>query len=226
MGKASLRLASAMFFGFLALNSALGQDPARFQSEIDQYKTDTVNYSAVKNLVLFTGSSTVRMWADLKKDFPDRFVLNRGFGGSHMSDLLYYADTLILQYRPRMIFIYEGDNDLDSGKTPDEILASARLLVEKIRGRLPGSAICFISAKPSIARWNLRESFCSFNRRLEAFTRAYPSVFYIDTWNHMIASDGKPETDLFLEDGLHMNRKGYDIWKVVLNDFLIKHSIN
>ncbi|MFA5816113.1 MAG: TIM barrel protein [Bacteroidales bacterium] len=214
------RLALAIIFGIFLLQSALCQNPDRFQNEIDQFKADTTEYSAIDRLVLFTGSSTVRIWTDLPKDFPDLVVLNRGFGGSHMSDLLYYVDTLILQYRPVKIFIYEGDNDIASGKGPDEILDSAGKLVELIRQKLPGSTICFISAKPSIARWHLKETYSSFNKLLKEFTLNYSNVYYLDVWNKMIDIDGKPKSDLFFEDGLHLNRKGYDIWKEVVGEFL------
>jgi lysophospholipase L1-like esterase len=196
------------------------QIPIRFQSEIDRFKSDTTDYTQTKDLILFTGSSTIRMWSTLKEDFPDRNVLNRGFGGSTMSELLYYADTLIIPYRPKVIFIYEGDNDLASGTPPGEILESAKKLVEKIRKHLPRTTICFFAAKPSLARWNLRESYLELNRMLNGLTREYKRVFFLDTWNPMLTPDGNVMNDLFVADGLHMNRKGYDIWKAIVNHFL------
>jgi lysophospholipase L1-like esterase len=220
MSKPLFRLVLALFIGPLIFISLQGQSPTRFQEEINQFKADKTDYSKSKNLILFTGSSTIRMWTSLKDDFPERNVLNRGFGGSYMSELLYYADTLILPYKPRIIFIYEGDNDLGSGQKADDILESARLLVEKIHRKLPHSTICFFSAKPSLARWNLHETFVDFNRRLEQFTRKYKRVYYLDTWTPMIGADGNVKNDLFLADGLHMNRKGYDIWKEAVNEFL------
>jgi lysophospholipase L1-like esterase len=196
------------------------QIPIRFQSEIDRFKSDTTDYTQTKDLILFTGSSTIRMWSTLKEDFPDMNVLNRGFGGSTMSELLYYADTLIIPYRPKVIFIYEGDNDLASGTPPGEILESAKKLVEKIRKHLPRTTICFFAAKPSLARWNLRESYLELNRMLNGLTREYKRVFFLDTWNPMLTPDGNVMNDLFVADGLHMNRKGYDIWKAIVNHFL------
>ncbi len=222
MSKPILRLFLALIIGPLISISLQGQSPTRFQAEIDQFKADKTDYSKSKNLILFTGSSTIRMWTSLKEDFSDRNVLNRGFGGSYMSELLFYADTLILTYKPRIIFIYEGDNDLGSGQKADDILESARLLVEKIRKKLPGSTICFFSAKPSLARWNLHEKFVDFNARLEKLAGKYPKVYYLDTWTPMIGADGNVMNDIFLADGLHMNRKGYDIWKEAVNEFLSK----
>lgn len=210
---------AALLWIFL-FQSALCQDPARFQQEIDQFKADTTGYPGTDSLVLFTGSSSVRLWTGLTGDFPDRHVLNRGFGGSHMSDLLFYADTVILQCRPAIIFIYEGDNDLAYGKKPAEILKDAGLLVEFIRQKLPRSPVCFISAKPSLFRWNLKEAYLEFNKGLKEFARLRPDVYYLDVWESMIGPDGNPKADLFVEDGLHMNRKGYDIWKGAVSRFL------
>jgi lysophospholipase L1-like esterase len=217
------RLALAFLLGLMFLQTAVAQDPARFQSEIDKFKADAVNYSAREGLVLFTGSSTIRMWTGLQEDFPGIPVLNRGFGGSHMSDLLFYADTLILRYRPAMILIYEDDNDLDSGKTPAQILESAGKLVDRIRKKLPGSVICFIAAKPSIARWSQKDRFLDFNRQLKEFTGLYQEVHYLDLWDRMLDAGGNPDPSIFLGDGLHMNRKGYEIWKSVVGSFLEKH---
>ncbi|TSA33659.1 MAG: hypothetical protein D4R64_13715 [Porphyromonadaceae bacterium] len=214
------RFALAILTVFLLLQSAVSQNPGRFQSEIDQFKADTTDYSLVGNLVLFTGSSTIRTWTNLQKDFPDLTVLNRGFGGSYMSDLLYYADTLILQCRPATVLIYEGDNDIASGKKIEDIIAEAGKLVQLIRQKLPQSTICFISAKPSIARWNLKKAYLDFNKLLKEFTLHRPNVYYLDVWDKMIGADGNPKSDIFLEDGLHMNRKGYVIWKELVGEFL------
>lgn len=214
------RFALAIFLGSFLLQSATGQNPARFQSEIDQFKADKTDYTAIDNLVLFTGSSTIRMWTDLQQDFPGLTILNRGFGGSDMSDLLYYSDTVILQCRPAKVLIYEGDNDIGSGKKPNDIIADAAKLVDLIRQKLPQSAIFFISAKPSIARWNLKDTYYDFNKRLKAFTWYNPKVYFIDVWDRMTGIDGKPKGDLFLEDGLHMNRKGYALWKEIVEKFL------
>ncbi len=222
MSNPLLRLVLALLIGPFITLSVPAQGPARFQTEIDQFKADKTDYSRSKNLILFTGSSTIRMWTTLKEDFPDRNVLNRGFGGSYMSELLYYADSLILPHKPKVVFIYEGDNDLGSGKKADEILESAQLLIEKIHKKLPRTLICFFAAKPSLARWNLKESFIDFNRRLKAVTGNYQKVYYLDIWTPMIGADGNVRKDLFLADGLHMNRKGYDIWKEVVDEFLNK----
>jgi sugar phosphate isomerase/epimerase/lysophospholipase L1-like esterase len=196
------------------------QDPRRFQTEIDRFRADTINYAVQNHLVLFTGSSSIRMWDGLAGDFPGLTLLNRGFGGSHMSDLLYYADTVITPYRPEMIFIYEGDNDISSGIAPEEIIRTAGILVERIRQKLPESVICFISAKPSLARWELRDAYLALNAQLKEFAAGNRDVFYLDVWTRALDEHGTPRKDIFLADGLHLNRAGYDIWRELVGNFL------
>jgi lysophospholipase L1-like esterase len=199
------------------------QTPARFQEEIDRFKADTTDYTKTDNLILFTGSSSIRMWTTLSEDLQGKNVLNRGFGGSMMSELLFYADTLITRYRPKMIFIYEGDNDLATGVPVEEIIGSARQLILRIRKELPDATLCFLAAKPSLARWNLHGNYIGLNQKLEQLSAEYPKVYFLDTWNPMLGPDGTVMNDLFIADGLHMNRKGYDIWKRIVNQFIEHH---
>jgi lysophospholipase L1-like esterase len=207
-----------VFFQFI-LVTGIAQDPLRFQKEVnDLAAADSTIHR--KKLILFTGSSTIRLWSSLKSDFPAHNVLNRGFGGSEMSDLFYYASSLILNYNPRMIFIYEGDNDINSGKSLEEIVSSAEQLVTLIRAQLPRVKIIFISAKPSLARWHLRSKYEEFNGQLRDWTKTKKNVLYADVWTPMLDSSGEVRKDLFLEDNLHMNQSGYAIWVAVLKKYL------
>jgi lysophospholipase L1-like esterase len=175
-----------------------------------------------KDIMLFTGSSSFRLWPDLQADFPDKNVLNRAFGGSTMRDLLYFADQVIIPYNPKAIFIYEGDNDLGYAKaTPEQIFASADSLLAIIRAKLPKTIqIYFISPKPSIVRWQLKDQYIDFNKKLKVWTQSKKNVYFIDVWAPMLNPDGSLRTELFIEDGLHMNRKGYDIWRTVIQQYL------
>jgi lysophospholipase L1-like esterase len=219
------QVALLLFFQIVFIQMAICQDQPRFQSEINLFKSDTTDYTKIDQLILFTGSSSVRMWDGLTSDFPQYSVLNRGFGGSYMSELLFYSDTIILQCKPAVVFIYEGDNDIASGKTPEDILNAARELVGVIRKELPETMICFISAKPSLARWKLKEEYLAFNSQLKAFTLTQPNVWYIDVWTQATGADGNPLNDLFLDDKLHLNRKGYDIWRDIVGNFLRERGI-
>jgi lysophospholipase L1-like esterase len=212
----------SIFFIFFTLFSftLAAQDPLRFDKEVT---TLTAGDSAVnkKKLILFTGSSSIRMWNDLTMDFPKYNVLNRGFGGSEMTDLLYYAQPLIVNYKPVKIFIYEGDNDINSGKSAEEILKSAEDLLAIIRRDLPKNVrVVFISPKPSLVRSHLKDKYEDYNQKLKAWCDKQKRVQYADVWTPMLDSTGKVIPDLFIEDGLHMNSKGYDIWKLVIEKYL------
>ena len=138
-----------------------------------------------------------------------------------MADLLHYANQLIIDLKPSRIFIYEGDNDLSAGKTPDQILSSANNLLDQIRENLPKKVnVYFLSAKPSLARAHLRSEFEAFNMALREWTNSKKNVHYIDVWSPMMGVDGKVMNDIFIADGLHMNEKGYTIWKGIIGPYL------
>jgi lysophospholipase L1-like esterase len=217
-----MRFLLFLFSALLSFDAFIQEtkDPARFKDEIASL---TMNDKTVnkKNLILFTGSSSIRVWEDLQTCFPKKNVLNRGFGGSEMSDLAYYFDRLILPYQPKQIFIYEGDNDVNAGKKPEQILASATLILNKIRSEVsPTVEVLFISAKPSVARGQLKEKYTIFNQQLKNWAEKQKNVKFIDVWTPMMGKDGNVLPDLFLEDKLHMNEKGYAIWKKVIEPFI------
>lgn len=204
----------------LAFTSLSAQNSARFQKEVQDL---VANDSAInrKDIILFTGSSSIRLWKDMASYFPEHNVLNRGFGGSQMSDLLYFSDKLILPYQPKMIFIYEGDNDIGGGKGPEEILLTADSLLSVIRENLPpATPVVFISPKPSVARWEMKSKYEHYNSKLKAWVKKQKNVAFADVWKPMLDKEGNVMPDLFVEDKLHMNKKGYDIWAKVLRKYI------
>ena len=197
----------------------VGQNSARFQKEVDSIVSAN-KFVNKDNLILFTGSSSIRMWENLKESFPNHNVLNMGFGGSEMADLLYYSDKLILPFKPKQIFIYEGDNDLSLGRSAEQILASADGILSLVRQRLPESEVIFISPKPSLKRWALKEKYEDYNEKLKAWTTKKHNVRFADVWTPMLDSDGKVMQDIFIADGLHLNEKGYSIWTSALKKYV------
>ncbi len=205
---------------WLLVFSLQAQEAPRFQDEVNAL---VAGDSAInkKKVILFTGSSSIRFWKDISTYFPKKNILNRGFGGSEMSDLIDYVDKLIVAYKPRQIFIYEGDNDIGYGKNPDDVLKQADQLLTLIRQKLSTKVqVVFISPKPSLARWQLKDKYVYFNRQLNAWTKQQKNVAYVDVWNPMLDSNGVVRKDLFIEDGLHMNKAGYDIWANVIGPYI------
>lgn len=213
-----------MLFLLLVMITATvtAQDPIRFKQEVLELKQTDPQVSR-KNLNLFTGSSSIRMWEDLAGRFPQHNVVNRGFGGSQMHELLYYTWDLIIDYKPKRVFIYEGDNDLGEGKVTEDILNDAQKILKIIRLELGKKVrVYFITPKPSIRRWNLRADYESYIARLKAWASSQKNVGVIDVWSPMLDGSGGLRTDLFIDDGLHMNKKGYDLWEAAIRPYLKK----
>ncbi|WP_276167596.1 GDSL-type esterase/lipase family protein [Zobellia alginiliquefaciens] len=176
-------------------------------------------YDASKESIVFTGSSSIRVWKDLQERFPDHQVINSGFGGSQAVDLLQFTDDLILHYKPKKVFIYEGDNDIQNKKRPNEIIGTITQIRDLIFANNPQTEIVFISAKPSISRWKLRRKYKRLNRKMEKMTLTDNRLKYVDVWKPML--DGrKVKQDIFVSDGLHMNSKGYEIWYAALKNYV------
>ena len=189
---------------------------SQWETEIQAFERADRERRAQTGGVVFTGSSSIRLWETLADDFPDARVLNRGFGGSQLEDVLRYADRVVVPYRPRVVFVYGGDNDLASGKSPERVLADYQQLVQRIRQRLPETRIGFISIKPSPSRWHLAPAVRAANELVREYSANDPRLFYVDVFTPMLGPDGKPREDLFLDDMLHMNQKGYAIWRAAV----------
>ena len=194
-------------------------DPKRFEQEIGTFIQWDKKNSFPVNSLLFVGSSSIRMWPSAVS-FPNLPVINRGFGGSHISDVLYYYETVVKKYRPANIVFYCGDNDIASQKSIDQVVADYREFVTKVKQDFPKARIYYIPIKPSIARWGMWPAMDKTNLKIKEICDEDKSMVYVDIATPMIDIKGKPEESLFLDDGLHLNQKGYDLWNGVLKNYL------
>jgi lysophospholipase L1-like esterase len=188
----------------------------RFEDEIASFEAADRITPPPKGSVLFVGSSSIRVWPNLKADFPGIDVLQRGFGGSTLTEVDHYAPRIVLPYCPRLIVLYAGDNDLAEGRTPDQILADFKTFVGLVRPSMPKTRVIFVSIKPSTARVALLGKMRETNALVRQYIAAHPSLTYVDVFTPMLGSTGIPRDDLFQSDGLHMNAKGYAIWRGLL----------
>lgn len=195
-------------------------EAARFNKEINllQQKNDSL-WNASKETVVFTGSSSIRMWHNVQEMFPDHQIVNTGFGGSQASDLLYHLESSILKYNPKKVFIYEGDNDIFLKKKGKDIIITLSEIIKKIKDKNPKTEIVLISAKPSISRWNLKRKYKGLNRKMAKLAKQLDLVSFCNVWNTMLTKR-KLKQDIFIQDGLHMNAKGYDLWYHVIKNYL------
>lgn len=194
-----------------------------FWDEIETFKKQDSISPPVSNPILFVGSSSIRMWVDLEKIFEEHSVLNRGFGGSVINDVIFYADDVIFQYKPRQVFLYIGENDLpENNITADIIFSRFKSLYELLRAKLPGISIVYISIKPSPVRAQYFATAKQTNYLISSYLKNEKYTNFIDVYSLMLTKQGNPRPELFLEDMLHMNDKGYSIWRKAVKPYLIK----
>ena len=199
----------------------------RAESPSDHWQQDIAAFEAAdktsappQNAILFIGSSTIRMWKTLAEDFPNHNVINRGFGGSQLADSLHFADRIVIPYRPRQIILFAGTNDLDAGKTPEQVAADFKAFVAKVRAALPNTRIAFLGISPAPVRWHLAEKQKETNRLISEFIRTGENLEFIDQWDPFLGPDGKPREELYLPDRLHSNEAGYKIRAEVVRPHL------
>lgn len=174
--------------------------------------------------IVFTGSSSIARWDTLVEEMKPLDVINRGFGGSQYSDLNQYVKRIVIAYHPRMVVVYEGDNDLEPGstKTPESVAKDAQTLVQTIRAALPETWIYLISIKPSQSRLSAWPRMKEANRMIRDFADKQERVQYIDVASAMFDSEGKLRADLLVEDGLHPNPKCYALWTSIIKPLLLE----
>lgn len=192
-------------------------DPARFARAVSTYEKQV--QEAPEHPVLFYGSSSIRMWK-LDEAFPGKPVLNRGFGGSQISDCIHYFDRLVKPHAPSALVFYAGDNDVDSGKGVDQVCADFTAFVTQLHAAFPECVLYYLPIKPSVARWEKWPAMKAINKRIEADAQQNPLLTYIDIATPMFDAEGQPEKSLFLKDGLHLNDSGYARWNKVVGAVL------
>lgn len=199
--------------------------PERFEKNIKAFDHRDSLEQVKPNSNLFVGSSSITNWKDIASYFPKSYVINRGFGGSKFEDLLYYADRVIMPYKPARIFIYEGDNDIAANMDIETLIRQAKTLRKKIAEAFPSVMVVFISVKPSVARWHLKDKYIKFNNALKRYAGKEKLTAFANVWTPMLDENGAVFKDVFLKDNLHMKANGYEIWQKVLEPFVLKNKM-
>jgi lysophospholipase L1-like esterase len=214
----------------LVIARATVGDEAPKSSAADRWEKDITAFEDQDRKVppraggnVFVGSSSIRMWK-LGPGFPKHVAINRGFGGSQLGDSVRYAERIVIPYKPRVVVVYAGDNDLNAGKTPEAVFADYRAFRDKIHAALPETKIVFIAIKPSPSRWKLHEKALEANRLIREEIAQGKHQNFIDVWTPMLGEDGMPRPELFLKDNLHMNETGYEIWNKLVEPQLAVSS--
>ena len=217
------KLVIILFFVFsFEIKSQEYPDPKRFYNEIKSELEESPFKKSDKPLIVFSGSSSIRFWIDLDKDFIEYDILNRGFGGSIFSDLNYFINELIIKHNPDLIVLYEGDNDIAFDIPIKYIYDDFKKSYELIRKKNENVPIIYIAPKPSPARWDKKNKYDEFNNLIKEFCKMKERTYYFDTWSIMIDNEGNIPKKYFWTDMLHMNKSGYQIWKKNLKPLINK----
>lgn len=216
--KIKLLVAFLLFFCY-----SKAQVPA-FYKDIQQFKKQDSIHFPPKHAILFIGSSSFTKWVDVQDYFPGYPIINRGFGGSSLPDVIRYAGDIIFPYQPRQIVIYCGDNDLAASDTVEAktVLNRFKKLFGLIRKNLPNTSVAFISIKPSPSRQRLMPEMEQANLLIKNYLKKQKNSSFIDVYHKMLNQDGTPMKEIFLSDNLHMNAKGYAIWQKIIEPYLLK----
>ena len=183
----------------------------RWEPTIARFEAQDEQHPPTRGGILFVGSSSIVRW-DLEKWFPDLPALNRGFGGSMISDSIHFAERIVVPYRPKTIVFYAGDNDIAKGKTPAVVLADYKTFVGKVHKQLPGAKIVYVAIKPSLSRWKLVGAMREANQMIREVTLGDKRLEFVDIDTPMLGADGRPREELFVKDGLHLSEEGYKLW--------------
>ncbi len=173
-----------------------------------------------RNAILLIGSSSMVKWTNAPAQFPEHRLINRGFGGSHLSDSVAFVDRIVVPYQPQLVVLYAGDNDIAAGKSPEQVLADYKEFVAKVLSALPETRIAFIAIKPSPSRSKFIGAIKNANRLMQEFIAGQPKLIYVDVYTAMLGVDGQPRAELFVSDQLHLNEAGYQLWAGILKPVL------
>ena len=203
----------------LAMNTSAQN---RWEPFIQAFEEQDQEDPPPENAIVFAGSSSIVYWRTLKDDMAPLTVINRGFGGSQMFELNMYRDRIVTNYKPKAIVVYEGDNDVAAGKSVNEIVSQSRDFISHVDKELSSTEIYLIAVKPSIARAAMWETMKEVNDQLKKLAEENAKVHYLDIASPMLQESGLVKEDLFVDDGLHLNAKGYEIWTNVVRPVLLE----
>ena len=184
---------------------------ARFEPEIKAFEEADKKSPPPEKAILFVGASGIKLWKTLEKDFPDHRVINRGFGGSQIADAIYFADRIVIPYKPKTILLQSGGNDINAGKSPEQVLADYQAWVAKVRAALPEVRLVYLGQGPSPLRWAQREKQQQANQLVRDFIAKEKNMAFVDIWAACLGPDGQPRPELYVADKLHPSTEQYQI---------------
>jgi lysophospholipase L1-like esterase len=201
-------------------------DPTKWDNTISGFVLEDEIVGKQPGAIVATGSSSMRFWGPrIHEDLAPLTVIPRGFGGSNMNDVLHYLDELVLKHDPRAVLIYEGDNDVWQDVSSATILETYTKGIAKIHAHDPNIRIYLVSIKPSIDRESMWPRMSEINSAIKSMAETRDNLIYVDVASSMLEPDGSIMEDIFVSDMLHLNQKGYDIWRDAIAPILFKNEL-
>jgi GDSL-like Lipase/Acylhydrolase family len=191
----------------------------RWEGEIRGIEKRLADTPPAKGGVVFAGSSSIRLW-DVAKAFPDVPAANVGFGGSQIPDCTFFVNRLVVPLEPKAVVFYAGDNDINGGRSPEQVRDDFAAFATAVHAKLPKCRVLFLSVKPSGSRWKHYEKQQKANGLVKELCGKDARLGYVDVGGCLLGSDGKPDPELFVKDQLHLSPKGYEKWNAVLKEHL------
>jgi len=216
-----MRLAWLTWLAILSPMVAAQEPVDKWEKTIAAFEEQDRQLPPVTGANLFVGSSTVRLWK-VNETFPEATCLNRGFGGSQLADVVKYVERIVIPYQPRVIVLYAGDNDLNAGRTPQQVRDDYRAFIAKVQPALPETKIVWIAIKPSPARWKIHEKALEANALVREEIARGKNQVELDFWKDMLGDNGEPRPELYVKDQLHLSPDGYAIWNVRVRETLVR----
>ena len=218
-----MRLKLSILFLFISV-TLLAQNKPAFWDDIQAFKKQDSVHFPEKGQILFTGSSSFTNWKDVNEYFPGYHILNRGFGGSTLPDLIRYTQDVVYPYQPRQIVIYCGENDFASSDTVSvpTVVLRFKTLFALVRKKYKNVPLAYVSMKPSPSRAHLMPKYVEANAQIKAFLAKQKKTDFIDVYSQMLKPDGTPIDGIWRDDKLHMTAKGYAIWQKIMEPYLKK----
>ena len=203
-----------------AAQTPAAPDPARFEKQVLAYEAADKTTPPPTGAILLAGDSQFFRWKTLSEDLPGYTIVNRGIDAFQSPDLLHYLDRLVLPYKPRLIVLHIGGNDVHNGRTAQQVLADFKTFVTRVRAVQPNVPIAFTSITPSPGRWAEKDVRLEANRLVKEYVATGSRLHFIDLWDAFLTPDGKPREDLFVEDRIHPNHDGYRVRVKIMRPLL------
>ena len=222
----ALAIGAALKLSLFAQTAVETKQPpeARWEKDIRAFEAADKTNPPPQDAILFIGSSSILRWTNVAQAFPGHKVLNRGFGGSQLSDSTAFVGRIVTPYRPKLVLLYAGDNDIASGKSPERVLGDFKTFARRIHAALPDTRIAYIAIKPCPLREKFLDQVKTANRLIQDYTTTDNRLLFVDVFTPMLTKEGRPRADLCIKDGLHPNAQCYELWASILRPILDKYD--